>query len=373
MLLITILSLFLPFYICAVIWLIQSIYLLVNKDMIRAYQNRKNSKYILLLTLISLGTSLFYKNYVGAMCVLVVLCVLSMIVYYMDHVTKEIFEWLTEIMLFMSIISACYGLFEYMGILNSIGIEQFEVLILDGPYERLNSVFFNANYYATMIEFFVILSVYKILNCNSIKKSVYYLFVIVINFFLLYLSGCRTAWPAIGFGVLVLLLFDKHYGAFKLVLCLGVVCFIVFLIYPEIFPRTDNILEYFRVRQGIWEVAIQSIIDHPLFGEGPLTYMHIYTQYGGVYTQHAHSIYLDPILSYGIIGVLAILPYTYSCLKDMIKVYQSKVDQSLIALAVGTLGMILVHGTLDYTVYFIQTGFVFLMILSSYAIYTKNN
>lgn len=369
MLLITILALFLPFYICFIIWLLQCLYLLYTKEMIQAYQHRTGSKYVLLFSLISMLVSLFYRNYIGAGCTIIVLCVLSIVIYYMEHITLSLFEWLVDIILVMSIFSAVYGLFEYAGILHSIGVNQFEVLVLDGPYERLNSVFFNANYYATMIEFFVILSVYKLLRCKKNVKVFFYLGVILINFFLLYLSGCRTAWPAIGFGILVLLLFDQRYGAFKLMMALGCVCLIVFLIYPEVFPRTDNILEYFGVRQGIWEVAIKCIKDHLFFGEGPLTYMHIFEQYGGVYTQHAHSIYLDPILSYGLVGVASIFPYVYASLKSLIKMYLQKNDLSLSALMIGTLAIVLVHGIMDYTVYFVQTGFLFLMIMSSYAVY----
>ena len=82
--------------------------------------------------------SLFYRNYIGAGCTIIVLCVLSIVIYYMEHITLSLFEWLVDIILVMSIFSAVYGLFEYAGILHSIGVNQFEVLVLDGPYERLN-------------------------------------------------------------------------------------------------------------------------------------------------------------------------------------------------------------------------------------------
>ena len=40
-----------------------------------------------------------------------------------------------------------------------------------------------------------------------------------------------------------------------------------------------------------------------------MTYMMIFKQYAGHNTQHAHSIYLDPILSFGVIGVTTLIPY----------------------------------------------------------------
>lgn len=362
---------FLPFYICLFIWSILSIVLLLKGSLIKSYTKIPKSKYILLFSFISFCVSFYYQNYIGLLCTIICLCVLSLIIYYMDHVTLCLFENIIDIMLFMSILCAVYGVFEYIGILNSIGIDGFELIVLNEPHERLNSVFFNANYYATMIEFFVMMAVYKLLTSRERIKIIYYFCIIIINLFLLYLTGCRTAWPAIGIGILTFLLFDQRYSSFKLVSLLVIVGLIIFLIYPQIFPRTSNILEYFGVRKGIWDVSVQAIKDHIWFGEGPLTYMHIYQQYGGVYTQHAHSLYLDPILSYGIIGLAALVPVVSFNLKSFITVYKQKYNRSLTALIIGSIIIVLIHGIMDYTVYFVQTGFCFLMLIYSYFIYCK--
>ncbi len=366
---ISVLAMFLPFYLCLGIWIVQCIYLLYTREMVVAYQQSLHTKYILLFSLLSMVVSLYYQNYIGFGCSIVVLCVLSMIVYYMKHITKELFEKLVDLILFLSIFCAIYGLFEYMGILSSMGINGFEVIVLDGPNQRLNSIFFNANYYATMIEFFVMMCVYKLLKCKSFKRCIWYIGILAINFVLLYLTGCRTAWPAIGIGLLIMLMCDNQFKMFKLVLVIGIIVLIVFCIYPEIFPRTDSIAGYLDVRKKIWLVSLQSFKDHFLFGEGPLTYMHVYLQYGGVYTQHSHSIYLDPLVSYGVVGITVISPYVISNIKQLVCVYRSKVDISLLSLIIGTICVILIHGILDYTVYFIQTGYLFLLIIGAYAIY----
>ena len=353
---------------CVGVLLLETLYLLFEGAMIKTYKQTKWSIFVVLFSLISLVVSLYYKNYLGALCSLVVWLILSMIIFYANHITKPLFEFLLDIIFFFSILAAIYGLFEYTKILANF-TDDFDVLIFNSPENRLNSVFFNANYYAMMIEFFVLIGIYKLFHCQAFQSIVYYLGVIVLNIFLLYLTGCRSAWPALACGILVLLLLERKYKSFFLILCVGLVALVFICLNPQYFPRASNILEYFGIRVDIWAVAIKGIKDNFLFGQGPMTYMHIYKNYADIYTQHAHSIYLDPLLSYGIVGVGVIAPYVYQQFKSLVQVYRSKVDQPLMALIIATIAVTLVHGLLDYTVYFVQTGFVFLMLISSFQIY----
>ena len=41
------------------------------------------------------------------------------------------------------------------------------------------------------------------------------------------------------------------------------------------------------------------------------------------------------------------------------------------ALIISVIAVTLIHGILDYTVYFIQTGFVFMMLISSFYMYRQ--
>ena len=125
-------------------------------------------------------------------------------------------------------------------------------------------------------------------------------------------------------------------------------------------------------RQNIWEVAIANIKTHPLFGEGPMTYMHIYPLYNGHPTEHAHSIYLDPLLCFGVVGIAVILPYIISNIKKLYHLWKLDLNKNLVALIVAFTVMIFVHGTMDYTIFFVQTGFLFLIVASSFDIYKES-
>lgn len=372
---VAIFSMFLPFYMCGAILIFLTIRLLLKGEIQQTYKQTPKSRYILFFCLLTFIVSLFYKNYIGALCSIGLLFIFSFVLYYRINVTEELFEFITNVIIVMSIFAALYGLVEYMAILNSFDINQFEIHIYNNPKDRINSMFFNANYYAMMIEFFVCITFYKILKLGDIKvefrKFFYYILVILLNLFLLLLTGCRTAWPALAAGILTMLIVDKHYKTCLCIFtCVLFIC-LYFLLNPSQFPRVDNIVSYFMTRWKIWEVAIQNIITHPLFGEGPMTYMHIYSLYNGHPTEHAHSIYIDPVLCFGIVGILTISPYVIDNIKRLYHLWKQCIDKTLVSLIVSFTVMILVHGVLDYTVFFVQTGFLYLLIASSFDIYRE--
>ncbi|WP_129736149.1 O-antigen ligase family protein [Massilimicrobiota timonensis] len=366
-------SMFLPFYMCGGILIFLTLRLLWKGEIQEAYRQIPKSRFIIYFSLLSAIVSLFYQNYYGFVCSIGILVILSFVLYYRIHIDSRLFEYITNCIIVLSIFAALYGLIEYIGILNSYNIDQFEIMIFNRPQDRINSVFFNANYYAMMIEFFVCLTFYKILKIKDIKlewkKFIYYVAVIGLNLFVLLLTACRTAWPALAGGILIMLIVDKHYKTCACILTLVIVACIYFLLNPSKFPRVDNIVAYFMTRAGIWEVAIQNIITHPLFGEGPMTYMHIYPLYHGHPTEHAHSIYLDPLLCFGIVGLLTIAPYIYSNIQRLYRLWKLKVDKTLVALIVSFTVMIFIHGILDYTIFFVQTGFLYLLIASSFDVH----
>lgn len=366
-------SMFLPFYMCGGILIFLTLRLLWKGEIQEAYRQIPKSRFIIYFSLLSAIVSLFYQNYYGFVCSIGILVILSFVLYYRIHIDSRLFEYITNCIIVLSIFAALYGLIEYIGILNSYNIDQFEIMIFNRPQDRINSVFFNANYYAMMIEFFVCLTFYKILKMKDIKlewkKFIYYVAVIGLNLFVLLLTACRTAWPALAGGILIMLIVDKHYKTCACILALVIVACIYFLLNPSKFPRVDNIVAYFMTRAGIWEVAIQNIITHPLFGEGPMTYMHIYPLYHGHPTEHAHSIYLDPLLCFGIVGLLTIAPYIYSNIQRLYRLWKLKVDKTLVALIVSFTVMIFIHGILDYTIFFVQTGFLYLLIASSFDVH----
>lgn len=370
---VAIFSMFLPFYMCGTVLIFLTIRLLLKGEIQEAYRQTPKSRYIIYFCILSSIISLLYQNYYGFACSIGILAILSFVLYYRIHITSELFDFITNCIIVLSLFAAMYGLIEYIGILNSFDIDRLEIIIFNRPQDRINSVFFNANYYAMMIEFFVCITFYKILQLKdlktNIKRFLYYLSAIAVNLFMLVLTACRTAWPALGVAIIAMLFLSRHYKTCICIFSAFILVCVYFLFNPSKFPRVDNIIGYFFVRTDIWKVAVANIQTHPLFGEGPMTYMHIYPKYHGHPTEHAHSVYLDPLLCFGIVGILTILPYMISCFKRMYRLWKNEINFELFSLIISFILVVLIHGLLDYTIFFVQTGFLFLLITSSFDIY----
>ncbi|SEI38869.1 O-antigen ligase family protein [Sharpea azabuensis] len=367
---------FLPFYITLIVHAIELIILLKRGELVEAYKNTKASYFILFFCALLAIVSLFYQNYLGILVTVGILMLGSFAVYYRQHISAESFEFFMDTTLILSLVAALVAIIQYFIILHRFNIDGFELIIFNTPKNRVDSFYFNANYYAMMIEFWIGIAFYKILRLTqeehvNFKKIGGYCIIILINLFTLVLSGCRTAWPAMLAGLAIMLLFAHFYKLFGLIAAGGMASAGFLFTHKSYIPRASNITKYLGVRQKIWRAAIASIKDHPLFGEGPLTYMHIWKQYNGHNTQHAHNIFLDPPLSFGIVGILMILPYFISCIKRTYITYKLHKNDTLVALIIGLIVMTYIHGLLDYTIFFIQTSFTLFMVISSFDIYRE--
>ena len=45
-------------------------------------------------------------------------------------------------------------------------------------------------------------------------------------------------------------------------------------------------------RLDIWSTALKGLEEHPILGQGPMTYLHICDRLGGYYTFHSHNLYV---------------------------------------------------------------------------------
>lgn len=372
MIIFTCFSLTFPFYICGPILIIELIYLLYTKKVQDAFKNTPKVKYLFIFLTISAIVSLIYQNWVGLATIAGLFLAITLMLYYRQHITPEVFEFVLDMLIALSILWAIYGLYEQMQILHRLGVDHFSLKIYSRRENRLNSVFFNANYYAMMIEFIIMCIIYKFFTVkNNIKKSIYYIIVGCINLFMLYMTGCRTALIAIAGAIVIFLIINKNY---KLCLLIGLGVIGAggfFVVHPDKFPRIERLISNFDVRMKIWKCAIEGIKHHPLFGQGPFTYVLIRKLYNGHMTQHAHSVYLDPLLSFGIVGLSTLVPYIVDNCQRLYIVLKKNLNRSYVALVISCIVVVLLHGIFDYTIFWLHTGLFFLFLTSSFSMYQE--
>lgn len=369
LLILAVTTIFLPFFFSLGAIVIVLLYLMSKGRLIPIVKQYPKAKYPLIFCVLTFGVSLFHGNTLGAVCSVGILVVFLFILFYRSIVTKRLFELIVDASCIASLFCFAWALLEYGSIIESLDYPGFT--IEDDPLYRVNSTFFNANYYAMMIEFLILMCVYKMMNARTKRRIVFYIITIGCNLTGLYLSGCRTAWIPFVITIPLMFLLNNHKRFFASTIAIMGLAAIALLIDPNLFPRADSFGIYLETRVEIWHVAIQGIKDYPLFGQGPLTYMLTCVTYDGPVTQHAHSIYLDPFLSFGVTGVILLGMYFYQQGKEVWHLFSQKLDVRLFSLILAFLVTILIHGILDYTIFWVQTAQIFLLVLSAASIYTN--
>lgn len=365
-------TIFLPYYVSVLAILLFLLYVAAKGKLIQSIRTVSKAWFAILFCVGTSFVAVCYHNYLGALCGLVILCIMMFTMYYRSVVHKRLFELLMDACCIISLFCVVWALMEYAKIVDQLGLDFFMFEIEDSPKHRVNSTFFNANYYAMMIEFIVLICVYKMMQMKTKRRIIFYFLVIGANLFALYLTGCRTAW--IPFIVTIPLMFLMNMRMKFFTVSMSVICTggLSILFYPKLMQRTTIFIDFMK-RAKIWKTAVYGIREHPLFGEGPLTYMHIYKKYHGHPTQHAHNVVLDPLLSHGIVLLVVFGVYMFDNLKEHWLLWRRKIDVRLCSLFVAFVLTVLLHGILDYTIYWVQTAQLFFLVCSASSMYFRKS
>ncbi|MGL4589693.1 MAG: O-antigen ligase family protein [Mycoplasmatales bacterium] len=358
---ILIFSIFTPVYICGLYCLYLFIHMIRTKQLVPSYRASEGVA-LAVVALLALLTSIFHKNFNGSLMSIGLFIGFSLTLFYRMKVDKKIFYLVIKISSIMSVFAAIIGFIQFVSITinNFSGIENI-LVIQDAPELRVSSVFFNPNYYATIIELVILMAFYKLFIVREKNLShTFYILVIVINMGMLYLTGCRTAWAGVFAAIPIMFLFRKKYKTGIFLIIFGILS-VILVFYTNSFPRMDTILSDSSTRMKIWKAAGNGFLEHPLFGLGPHGYALIYERFNGPPTIHAHSLYFDSFLSLGIVGVASGLVY----FKNYFTLYFKSSHKKSYSFIVGVVVAMLVHGVFDITILNLQTGLFFFIIISS--------
>jgi len=235
---------------------------------------------------------------------------------------------------------------------------------------RAESTFLNANIYATAIELVVLFSASQLLRVEPGKRP-FYVVTIALNLAGLYLCNGRTAIVALAAGVLALMIWNRRWRALlKTLLVIAAFMAIVYAL-PGISFRFGQAGDDLQVRLAIWHTALHGILANPLFGEGALTYLKIYGQYGGPAVIHAHSLLLEPLLSFGLVGTGFLASGFLALFRGIRARQRSPEDRQIFGLILSIVLCVMVHGLADITILNVQAGLLFLVALSFTGVYRR--
>ena len=290
--------------------------------------------------------------------------------YYRKSVTKNCFEKMCDLIVVLSVLAAIYGLYQFNQISIANGRTFLEFYIFNSPTRRITSTFMNANIYAMVIDFVCVICMYRFVKNENILYRIFYFIVALFNFFVLYLTGSRTALLpfVVIFPIFLYCIRWKKLFITSIVLELCV-CGLVFL-KPNLIPRISD-MSTFASRIKIWKTAFLCISMHPFFGWGPQTYKQFYPLVHGHKAPHAHNIYIDSILSYGIMGTLILLAYIFLLNKEIFTSNTRKENPALFGMMMCFIAIVLIYGLLDCTLNIVATGMLCFIILNSACMYLE--
>lgn len=380
-------SIFMPWMISVFTLFAATIYVLTCSNFVETMNRVKGAKVLLAFALYLLVISLCYQNWLGAGISVGMLCMFILVLHYRRYIHRDLLEQVIDIMILLSIVSVVYAIgeqFYYMSQIDGMGFLDIQ----NKPQWRVHTFFFNANYYAMMILYVEVMCIYKFFRMKDMKWKAFYVVMGLLNLFALFLTGGRIAWLCLALAGLSMVLFNRWFKTFTALVvgCFGAVG--VLALKPNLLPRLASQGLAIGRRTKIWETASLIISDSWLFGRGPLTYFHVYESYTkeyiavygmksfkqyklGISSQHAHSMFIEPIVSFGVVGTILFAWYLGSQVKRIFKLFTRKIDFTLGSLLIGVLVSTITFCIIDFPIYWVQTGLLLLLLLGASDIYAK--
>lgn len=291
---------------------------------------------------------LVYGRWTSFFATFMLLSILVFMLYSQSIITIELYHKGLDISCYMSIVCFVYAVIERLFL---------------GTSHRSTGGMLNANYYGTIIEFVILIAVYRIITNPSKKKE--YFFFIAINILGLFLCDCQSAWLAIIAGTIAILFNNGYKKGAIIFLVTSSALLSIGLMIPGVFPRWDKMPQTFVTRFGIWQIAIKQIFAHPFFGQGILAYFYNHEIYGGYRTYHSHSLFFEPFVSFGLVGVCIAIAYIVSNISYARNNIVFKEYSPIKSMVIAVMVAVLVHGVTDYSIRWIQTGLLLVFILSA--------
>lgn len=356
-------SIFLTVYVEIAVVLLLPIYLLVTKQMFILFRRKADVTFLAIFWLLSMIVTIVQ----GGSCldiligVFMVFAIIAMI-FITYTMTQRIFRVILSFTCLMSVF--CFA----------IALIQRELGMSWIWGQRYSSVFSNPNYYAFYISLVVLFCIYNISKSRRWQSKLLYLLLIPMNLIALYLTECRTTFVVLLLVCPVLLAFFQHKRWLILYLALlavGCALLIAFRGHIPLLPRMDKIGEDFVKRLDIWEGALRSIQDAPLFGRGYNSYVRIHQLYGSFTADHSHNLILELFMDFGIVGAMVLFAYFFINIRKIIRLHRQNQCHTRYALTIAVLVCVFLHGLLDITMLWPQTALLLMYVLGFSTDYDK--
>ncbi|MDR1002342.1 MAG: O-antigen ligase family protein [Oscillospiraceae bacterium] len=285
------------------------------------------------------------------LCGVFICLIFVVLLYLLTTMTKERFSRMTDIVLAISMISSVCGLFER----------------ITQDSDRVSFIYSNPNLYGYCIELFSLIALYKFVE----SKRLLYLVIFAANVGSIVLCDCRTAWPALFVSIAVMAVYKKKKARYiAIAVVLAIIFAVIVFSAPEIFPRFayKSINSSFIKRMDMWYNSIRFISRNPIIGYGTGSYLLLSTASPDVRTlMHAHNLFLNILLDFGIIGAAAFINFFLRLYQKMFNATQRIKLGNIGMLVAGAFSATLIHGFTDVVMLSTSTSLLFVLVISGVA------
>ena len=360
-----ILSIFLPFYLFVIIFISYLLWLVYTGEMKGILKRLSQHPVLLFFIAYSTAISLLAQNVMGVVASVAMFLFAIFFYYYQSQLTPKFFRLTIEGVLASSVLAAVFAALEHFQIVKKFDYTFLSPRMQVWHQNRAEVAFFNPNYYGIICCFCIMIGFYLISTTKLRWLRIFSMIAIFANLFGLNFTQNRTAFPAIIFGAIIYLFTTiKNWRAFWL--SIGVFGVgLAFLFSSDLGVRMGTLDSSMEERVSIWNAGMALFKQNPFWGEGPLTYMHAYPRIGAPYHEHAHSIYIDTILSYGVVGTVLLGIASATPVRMLIDMSQVPSKRPILGLYLSFLTVVAVHGIFDLALFWIQSSFIFLLVMCS--------
>jgi len=360
-----ILSIFLPFYLFVIIFISYLLWLVYTGEMKGILKRLSQHPVLLFFIAYSTAISLLAQNVMGVVSSVAMFLFAIFFYYYQSQLTPKFFRLTIEGILALSVFAAAFASLEHFQIVKKFDYTFLSPRMQVWHQNRAEVAFFNPNYYGIICCFCIMIGFYLISTTKLRWLRIFSMIAIFANLFGLNFTQNRTAFPAIIFGAIIYLFTTiKNWRAFWLsVGVFGVG--LAFLFSSDLGVRMGTLDSSMEERVSIWNAGMALFKQNPFWGEGPLTYMHSFPRIGAPYHEHAHSIYIDTILSYGVVGTVLLGIASSTPVRMLIDMSQVPSKRPILGLYLSFLTVVAVHGIFDLALFWIQSSFIFLLVMCS--------
>ena len=360
-----ILSIFLPFYLFVIIFISYLLWLVYTGEMKGILKRLSQHPVLLFFIAYSTAISLLAQNVMGVVSSVAMFLFAIFFYYYQSQLTPKFFRLTIEGVLASSVLAAVFAALEHFQIVKKFDYTFLSPRMQVWHQNRAEVAFFNPNYYGIICCFCIMIGFYLISTTKLRWLRIFSMIAIFANLFGLNFTQNRTAFPAIIFGAIIYLFTTiKNWRAFWI--SIGVFGVgLAFLFSSDLGVRMGTLDSSMEERVSIWNAGMALFKQNPFWGEGPLTYMHSFPRIGAPYHEHAHSIYIDTILSYGVVGTVLLGIASATPIRMLIDMSQVPSKRPILGLYLSFLTVVAVHGIFDLALFWLQSSFIFLLVMCS--------